>query len=124
MTSVFHFQRIMSAEPLRLAVHYYRTPNPWFTPTHLYFAPHTLADPANHTVSWQSRRARKGRYTSKLSDVQNGDYGSIQMQARTSRVGSQLRPRLFSDVSFWIAFVFTFGSAIWVVNGEAIPEPG
>lgn len=34
---------------------------------------------------------------------------------------SELKPGLKADISFWVAFAFTFGSMFWVVNGEWPP---
>ena len=105
-----------------LAVHSFRQPGTWFVPTHLYFAPHSSVKSDHPTVSWQSRRARKGRYAAKLSEVQNGKHNSVSVSARTGSADTRLKLRLYPDISFWIAFVFTFGSAIWVVNGKSMRD--
>lgn len=125
----------MSAD--HFAVHSYRTPGAWFTPTHLYLASEGTSPPS---ASWQSRRARKGRYAPKNVWLHNygragwdgqsraGLEGKIkasevearQVAARFHHSKSHFEPHLRLDISFWIAFVFTLGSAVWVVNGEFI----
>ena len=37
---------------------------------------------------------------------------------RVKREESKLKPGLRMDISWWEAVAFTFGSAVWVVNGE------
>ena len=98
-------------------VNSHRTPNRFFTPTHLHFSDQTTQQPASE---WQSRRARKGRYAPKSANV---DWSGASREARlvegrVRRVESELKPGLRADISFWVAVAFTFGSAVWVVNGE------
>lgn len=40
------------------------------------------------------------------------------VEARLQHVGAELKPGLKADISFWVAFSFTLGSMVWVVNGE------
>lgn len=118
---------IMSGTPLKptdsLTVHSSRTLHSWFTPTHVNFASHSHDTSAPPTVAWQSRRARKGRYAPKASRIHHqigaaGDEGVHEVVARTRHADTQMRWRLYPDISFWVAFTFTFGSAVWVINGE------
>lgn len=105
---------------LRVSSH--RTPFSWLTPTHLAFDPNTSTSPTGST--WQSRRARKGRYTAKDTHVtyahphQSDGAKKVVMKARIAHPGVKLKPGLWFDISWWLAFTFTLGSAIWVVNGQ------
>ncbi|KAK4683500.1 hypothetical protein P7C73_g6752, partial [Tremellales sp. Uapishka_1] len=108
-----------------LTVDSHRTPHPFFVPTHLRLKPDATSD---QTVEWQSRRARKGRYTSKLHHVgsgegQNGKDDSHSIYLRIQNVEDELKPHLVVDVSFWIAILFTLGSVVWVVNGFLVWFP-
>jgi hypothetical protein len=125
-----------------LAVHSYRSRGKWFTPTHVNFAPHPHDGVAPPTAAWQSRKARKGRYPLAASTLHNGGLKayvrklektstaehvlsaeSQQGLARIHHHGKRMRARLYPDVSFWIAVVFTFGSMLWVVNGKPLFFP-
>lgn len=96
---------------LRLEKHH--GPHKFFKPTHLHFI-----DDDGNKVEWQSRKARKGRYPPRehLLLHPNGETESVRM--RMAKMEESLKPHLKSDVSFWVAFSFLLGSAIWVINGE------
>ncbi|WWD22643.1 hypothetical protein CI109_107136 [Kwoniella shandongensis] len=124
----------------------HRTPHPFFTPTHLSF---TDAHSGTKAGSWQSRRARKGRYAPQKSHVHyigpksaaagadaeegnvpkgKGKETEVQKMEKMaySRMKSgetKLKPHLIVDVSFWIAIAFTAGSIVWVVNGYLVWFP-
>ncbi len=79
-------------------------------------------------IGYNSRAARKGRYTSKPHHIhpnptQNevkaetaGQDGWVRLRVRS--LESEFKPRLEADVSFWIAVSFTVGSIFWVINGK------
>ncbi|WWC67354.1 uncharacterized protein I206_101262 [Kwoniella pini CBS 10737] len=109
----------------------HRTPHSFFTPTHLSFIdPHT----GNSNASWNSRRARKGRYSTKvhnihytkssLNDLENEE-PSIQSNtfSRIKKEESKLQFNLKLDITFWLAIAFTLGSMVWVVNGFLVFLP-
>lgn len=86
-----------------------------FHPTHLH-----LTDADGNNIEWQSRRARKHRYSSKTHHISTGkeDGGPVhEVEIRLQKVGEELKPHLLADVSFWLALSFTLGSVIWVING-------
>lgn len=88
----------------------------WFSPHHLHFA-----DAAGNDVEWQARRQRKRRYaTAQYSFEHEGK--SYTPYLRLPSV--ELKPNLRGDVSFWIAALFTFGSIVWVINGEVEERGG
>lgn len=105
---------------------HHKSPHSWFNPTHLYLSP-THGDTP---TEWSSRKARKGRYSRKrrhihdhsacnANDAEQGHaHKSESVYLRIQDVESEIKPHLVMDVSFWVAFAFTFGSAVWVVNGE------
>lgn len=81
-----------------------------------------------HTSSlhYNSRKARKGRYALKTHRIQHRSAKHeaekvITIRAKTGE--SKFKPHLTLDVSFWIAFLFTLGSAVWVANGFTILLP-
>lgn len=131
-----------------LRVDSHRTPNSWLTPTHISFIPHTSTStspsssssfsgrPTQDGLIWQSRRQRKGRYapkdahlhypphTSRPGDSAIGhpgtDHQHVLLSARLSHKRTRLKPGWYFDISWWLAFAFTLGSAIWVVNGMSL----
>ena len=122
-----------------IAISSHRTLHSWFTPTHL-----NLVNPSNpdRKGEWTSRRARKGRYAPKshhgsvptFAEATKKHYrgdglGGVEkaeseVRCLTLRLneGWGLKPHLIVDVSFWIAIAFTFGSMVWVVNGEPLVD--
>lgn len=40
---------------------------------------------------------------------------NLRVQTQTNGI----KPHLVLDVTFWLAVTFTFGSAIWVINGKS-----
>lgn len=88
-----------------------------FQPNHLH-----LVDSDGNTVEWQSRRARKGRYSSKRHHLATGDSSSA-VSIRLRSLEDELKPHLTLDVSFWVAVFFTLGSVVWVVNGTLDADP-
>lgn len=42
---------------------------------------------------------------------------------RVKAIEADIKPHLELDISFWVAVAFTFGSAIWVVNGFLVWFP-
>jgi hypothetical protein len=94
----------------------HRTPFTWLTPTHLAFASTSAPD---QSVTWQSRRARKGRYAPKATHVYHHETQKLALTARVWEKGTRMKPGFYLDISWWLAFTFTFGSAVWVVNGES-----
>lgn len=125
----------LSTQP-SLVVSSHRTPHPFFKPTHLEFNDRHSGEAAG---TWTSRRARKGRYATKKAHVHYAaapdksasgagaaEQGRSQSEmqrmesmayARVQSTESRLKPGLKADISFWVAVAFTFGSAVWVVNG-------
>ncbi|OCF34900.1 hypothetical protein I317_05149 [Kwoniella heveanensis CBS 569] len=140
----------------------HRSPHPFFTPTHLTFADaHAHATAAHDKVeddgsgkrwSWSSRRARKGRYSPKVSkvhyigpsssltqaggasDAEKGDGSGKKKEAEVEKMEriaygrmkaeeTKFKPHLKADVTFWLAVTFTLGSAVWVVNGYLVWFP-
>ncbi|WWC57546.1 uncharacterized protein I303_100078 [Kwoniella dejecticola CBS 10117] len=121
-----------------LVLHNHRTPHPFFTPTHVSFVdPHT----GGRKASWNSRRARKGRYSPKThtihytktpsradTDIEKASKDreerveSIAI-SRIKKEESQLKPNLRLDITFWLAVAFTLGSTVWVVNGFLVFLP-
>ncbi|WVQ94132.1 hypothetical protein IAU59_001210 [Kwoniella sp. CBS 9459] len=132
----------------------HRSPHPFFTPTHLTFAdPHTATSDTSdgHRTgvqkrwSWSSRRARKGRYSPKVSkvhyigpsstvpqagplDVEKGKGKEVEKMERVAygrlkAEETKFKPHLKADISFWLAVAFTLGSAVWVVNGYLVWFP-
>ena len=100
-----------------VAIHSHRSPNSFFTPTHMDFRDVATAAPQ---ATWQSRRARKGRYAPKVARVHtHPDHEPKEVEARVKHVESEFKPGLRADISFWVAIAFTFGSAVWVVNGQS-----
>ena len=98
-----------------LAIHSHRTPNRFFTPTHMEFHDVSTRIPTAH---WQSRRARKGRYEPKVARVHTSiESDGHEISGRVRHLESELKPGLRADISFWVAVAFTLGSAVWVVNG-------
>ncbi|ORY23280.1 hypothetical protein BCR39DRAFT_566903 [Naematelia encephala] len=134
-----------------LTVQSHRTPFSFFTPTHLSFAPrsHSHSQSPSSTssssstkdtsqnVTWQSRKARKGRYLPKTTHVHSAAHaqgagaggeekaqgGKREVAARLKHPGSRLKPGFTVDISFWVAVSFTFGSMVWVVNGFVVWFP-
>jgi hypothetical protein len=107
----------------------HRTPSSWFNPTHLGLRSSSSSSSAGE---WQSRRHRKARYSPKPHHVHPASRPTSKgaeeaekaehalertVYLRVQRVEDELKPHLILDVSFWIAFIFTFGSVVWVVNG-------
>jgi hypothetical protein len=100
----------------------------------------TLGSTSDNTkipnVTWRSRRSRKARYSpvSHIIASENQHKRSAAGQAISEgadeaekiivalRIQTEfhLRPHLILDVTFWLAVTFTFGSAVWVVNGEFV----
>lgn len=107
----------------------HRKLNKWFTPTHLDLA---FEDDPDRRTSWTSRRARKGRYQPKshlvrISSKSTGDPEAAsaehEVMLRVKAIEADIKPNLVLDISFWVAVAFTFGSAIWVVNGFLVWLP-
>ncbi len=98
-----------------VTINSHRSPHSFFTPTHIDF--HDLHTRLT-TATWQSRRARKGRYAPKSAHVHlsSGNEGQ-DVSGRVRHLESELKPGLRADISFWVAMAFTFGSMVWVVNG-------
>jgi hypothetical protein len=98
----------------------------------------TLGSTSDNTkipnVTWRSRRSRKARYSPvthiiasenqhKCSAADQFNSGSADeaekiVVALRIQTESHLKPHLILDVTFWLAVTFTFGSALWVVNGQ------
>ncbi|EIW73039.1 hypothetical protein TREMEDRAFT_22078, partial [Tremella mesenterica DSM 1558] len=104
----------------------HRAPHKSLNPTHLRL---THVD-NNHEVEYQSRRARKGRYTPKPRHVHSSSDTEFKSMGRGKTVymrvqekEGRLKAHLTLDISFWIAVLFTFGSAVWVVNGFLVWFP-
>jgi len=101
-----------------------------FTPTHLTLGSTSDSKELRHAV-WQSRWSRKARYSpvphiiandpSPEELLTNQQVRAPRSIAVTLRIQTQktIRPHLILDVTFWLAVTFTFGSAIWVINGES-----
>ncbi|ORX35146.1 hypothetical protein BD324DRAFT_634045 [Kockovaella imperatae] len=117
----------------QLTVHSHTSPTSFFTPTNIRFSD-LSSDPSERTPTseWNSRKARKGRYASRPATVRyittkdgaRGSrlegYGTMIAQELNGRIKheeSKLKPNLKMDISWWVAVAFTFGSAVWVVNG-------
>jgi hypothetical protein len=102
------------------AVVSHRTPLKWLTPTHLELASYARQGPG---ATWQSRKARKGRYSQKDSHLYNlhpheaDSHRKLALTARIADEKSKFKPGWYVDISWWLAFTFTLGSAVWVVNG-------
>ena len=132
---VRHTHRSNAPSPVVVCSH--RTVHPFFTPTHIAFS--DLSAPPSHApvAEWQSRRARKGRYAPKTATVHWGSPSistrpedAVEKEAkvakeivgRVKKSGGDLKPGLRMDISWWEAVSFTFGSAVWVINGESSHE--
>ncbi len=103
-----------------LIIHSHHSPHPYFTPTHLSFIDATSKSPSH---SWQSRRQRKGRYAIKPARILNSASEQVhEVMGRVRGLETKLKPGLRADISFWLAVTFTFGSAIWVINGGSGPK--
>ncbi|RSH84033.1 hypothetical protein EHS25_005278 [Saitozyma podzolica] len=127
-----------------LTLHAHRSPHKWFTPTHLYFEGGAVAAAAKGKgATWQSRRARRARYAAKPHSIHDapdearrsggrglggpgpgeGHKAGRTVYLRVQSLEQELRPHLMVDISFWVAVAFTFGSAVWVVNGFIVWFP-
>ena len=108
----------MSLHPIpSVSVGSHRSPSKAFTPTHITFHDTHSQVP---TATWQSRRARKGRYSPKTAHVHlSPGSGGQDISGRVRHLESELKPGLRADISFWVAVAFTFGSMVWVVNGRS-----
>ncbi|KAL7420717.1 hypothetical protein Q5752_004668 [Cryptotrichosporon argae] len=105
-------------QPAKAAViHSHRQLHPRLSPTHLVFG----AGPGPHD-EWQSRRARKGRYAPRARRIQDGGKEET-VFLRVKEAEHHLKPHLTLDISWWVAVAFTFGSAVWVVNGFLVWFP-
>jgi hypothetical protein len=108
-----------------------------FMPTHLTLGSISDNGESRH-ATWRSRRSRKARYSPVPHIITSGTPSDPFLNGRkvhlpapelngmavTLRVQTQkkTKPHLILDVTFWLAVTFTFGSAIWVVNGESVYE--
>lgn len=121
-----------------VSVKSHRCLHSWFTPTHLELGSANVSEVKEPiaNVSWQSRRSRKARYAPVphvISARHTPGPGGFLPDGHTSgalkemekpivhlRVQTQehIKPHLVLDLTFWLAVTFTFGSAIWVINGE------
>jgi hypothetical protein len=132
----------------QVAVHTHRSIGGFFNPTHLEFSDLSKTPSSNPVVWWNSRQARKGRVAPKQVGVywlhrhssvigagteagsgdRAGEKGHAQLhskvlEGRVRHRDSHTKPGWRSDISFWLAVTFTFGSALWVVNGESFGCP-
>lgn len=122
-----------------LTLHAHRSPHKWFTPTHLYFEGGAVptggkgkGKAKGKGATWQSRRARRARYAAKPHSIHDAPDDAARgpsgpgigrevgrtVYLRMQSLEEELKPHLMVDISFWVAVAFTFGSAVWVVNGE------
>jgi hypothetical protein len=118
-------------KPRHAVVQSHRCLHSWFTPTHLTLGSTSDTNLEEPHAVWRSRRSRKARYTpvphtiaddrlSKRSSTNGPVVSEMEKMVVALRVQTQtsIKPHLILDVTFWLAVTFTFGSAIWVVNGE------
>jgi len=77
--------------------------------------------PSNVAFKWRSRDNRKGRHT--LVVRPSDPSSQYQAPPPTSSIGRIMRTigRMFFyypvwDISWWVAYIFTWGSIIWVIN--------
>ncbi|KXS11383.1 hypothetical protein M427DRAFT_47239 [Gonapodya prolifera JEL478] len=88
-----------------------------FHPTRAVIVTH--AD-GKHTFTYNSRMVRKGRMKSRAFQAH---YGPVRegapfttLKGRLRRLEAEFKPHLEADISFWVAFIFTLGSVVWVMN--------
>ena len=108
----------------------------WFTPTHLTLGSTHQSKLEERNAVWRSRRSRKARYSTvphiianeqiterkPTSEKVSEDATALERRIVNLRVQTQtngIKPHLVLDVTFWLAVTFTFGSAIWVINGKS-----
>jgi hypothetical protein len=72
---------------------------------------------------WRSRHNRKGRHTMAIAKPQPGEDDRFIVPAPTTEARQIAKGilRMFTvfpywDISWWIAVIFTLGSAVWVIN--------
>ena len=121
--------------PRHASVRSHRALHPAITPTRLTLDS-SIDDEQVSTGVWRSRRSRKRRYSPVTHLIANehsinlpsaeeqGNRGALlgkkSLVALRIQTERKIKPHLILDVTFWLAVTFTFGSAIWVVNGESI----
>ncbi|KZT06667.1 uncharacterized protein LAESUDRAFT_725756 [Laetiporus sulphureus 93-53] len=106
-------------------------PFPLFHPTRATFV--VLTDGTSKLKSrWNSRASRKNRFA--LRPVQVAHFPDEAARDREKAKFAVVEQRLYHsharlklhlswDVSFWVAFVFVVGSALWVINGFLLYLP-
>lgn len=105
-----------------------------FYPTHAVLTPHYPSPrPGGSPLHWSSRTSRKGRiaprqvhvihHASVLPTSASIEKGTIKetraargafVEQRLRHPQTRLKAHLSWDVSFWVAFIFTIGSILWV----------
>ncbi|KZO94857.1 hypothetical protein CALVIDRAFT_460364, partial [Calocera viscosa TUFC12733] len=105
-----------------------RQPLPFFFPTGGNF----VDSKHGITYSWSSRSSRKNRSPPARHHVEPHPDAPVRGPTpRLSRAGSiearlqksPFKPHLEADCSFWVAVIFTAGSAVWVINGFLVFLP-
>ncbi|TDL19984.1 hypothetical protein BD410DRAFT_726472 [Rickenella mellea] len=92
-----------------------------FRPTHIAFqgSNHEDGSPVTQT-QWHSREHRKGHFPKHEYNVhheaamEKGE--SLHLRLEHLERTMKLKPKLWADISVWVAIAFTLGSVAWVVN--------
>ena len=93
----------------------------WFRPTlHSWTVSHHQG--GETSAHYNSREVRKGRLPLRLHH--HGDHGqTIPLRVRYGHEKTKWKPGLMKDISFWVAVLFWWGSAVWVVSSRSSSLP-